>query len=86
MYRNFNAGNFENDLACSDLCKENVFMLKSVIESVELYNSILDKLFDKHCPVISKWYNTRLQTMKKYLLMKMHRKIAKRYAKPLIQF
>ena len=56
-YRDFKSIVVEDikaDIVVSDICKRDAWCSESLDESVEMYNSILLELMDKHCPVISK--------------------------------
>ena len=73
-YRNFksiNIDQFRKDILNSDLIDVNDSL--SVDDAVSLYNSVLTKLMDKHCPVIRKrlvkkstpWLDLELRTLRR---------------------
>ena len=71
---NFKLEDFCYDLQHSELCKPQHFSSLSADSTVQLYNSVLTSLFDKHCPLVqktykekqskSKWFNSDLAILK----------------------
>ena len=56
-YRDFNKviiEDFKDDLLQSDLCNWSAWCSADLENSVSLYNSVLNEIMDKHCPVINK--------------------------------
>ena len=75
-YRDFNKisiEDFKEDILQSDLCKWSVWCSAELDKSINLYNTVLNELMDKHCPVINKtvkgrikpWFDTELRSLRK---------------------
>ena len=56
-WKNFNLKNFKEELLQSNLCNPLHYNYFNSSTCIELYNDTISKLFNKHCPIISKTYN-----------------------------
>ena len=64
---------FRDDVLCSKLCNWSVWCSADIDESLNLYNTVLQELMDKHCPMINKtirgrskpWFDDDLRKLRR---------------------
>ena len=83
LSRNFHSidyDNFRKDILNSSSCDKPLFENLVLDSAVDLYNNTLSKLFDRHCPKITKVYKTKFKKTKWYTNQLHSKKKAKRQA------
>ena len=59
-------GNLRKNILKSPLCDKPLFVNLAFDSAIDIYNNTINKLFDRHCPKITKVYKTKFKKTKWY--------------------